>query len=244
VLALWAGGGTVPARVPAKPAALEFALRDADHVTDTILRDPFAGSPSDNAPYPGNDRRNFGAAGITATGTGGSVVVPDIDGSAIERAAPLLTLRATIAGPSPVAYLDDGSGLQIVRVGDVVAGRNVARIDLRGLAFADGTRVDLPDATPSSATAATPQPATGRRRDASRTNASRALSGAMPGVSPAAPAPPILPAPGPSASPETYPTPAPLRTADSRGLAPGVNPTPDTTGPTAFPYPYPYAPHP
>lgn len=38
--------------------------------------------------------------------------------------------------------------------------------------------------------------------------------------------------------------PPPLATADRRGLAPGVTPTPDRGGPTAFPYPYPYAPPP
>jgi hypothetical protein len=108
---------------------------------------------------------------------------------------------------------------------------------LRGLALSDGLRIDLPESY-----LATPQPAA-----ASEPNRALHERGAVPeaALTPAAipaatiPAEPGAPAAGAASASAT---PAPLRTVDPRGLAPGVNPTPDTVDPTAFPYPYPYPP--
>jgi hypothetical protein len=123
-------------------------------------------------------------------------------------------------------------------VGDIVAGRRVAAIDLRGLALSDGLRVDLPESY-----LATPQPAAASEPDIQNAHERAAVPEAAltPAAIPAAaiPAEPGAPAAGAASASAT---PAPLRTVDSRGLSPGVNPTPDTVDPTAFPYPYPYPP--
>jgi hypothetical protein len=164
-----------------------------------------------------------------------------------------IAVRATITGAHPVAYVAEGADLQIVRVGDIVAGRRVAEIDLRGLALSDGLRVDLPEsylATPQPAPAGEPDVGSALS-DLARLRSVVRERGAAPAPTPvAAPAATTLPAAaGPAEAGAGAPgaasasaTPAPIRTVDSRGIAPGVNPTPDTVDPTAFPYPYPYPP--
>jgi hypothetical protein len=195
------------------------AMRERRFV-DAIVRDPFD-EPANEAVA--GDVRPMPLPALDG------VSVPNIDTTSSDEPRNELVVRAAIVGPAPVAYVEDGSGMQIVRVGDVVGGRNVSAIDLQGIAFTDGTRLDLPGAARDAS--GTPVPA---RPPA------RALT------PPPAPVPSKTIAPktaSPSPAPDVaYPTPGPLPTADRRGLAPGVNPTPDAFGPTPFAYPYPYAP--
>jgi len=206
-------------------------------MVEAIVRDPFAGSPERD-----------GTAGLltaaAADTVSAGVRVPDIDtASANTVPATQLAVRAAIVGSNPVAYVDDGAGMQIVRIGDVVGGRNVSAIDLQGIAFSDGTRLNLPAGptrenqggsyraflrprAPHAPASTSTLPTSPRVRAASLLPASP-----LPGLASPSPAPELL-----------YSTPAPLRTADARGLAPGVNPTPDLFDPTPFSYPYPYPP--
>lgn len=204
------------------------AAPPARRLLDAIVRDPFAGAPDDApAARPASSwESDAGAAGDR---------VPNID-TAAGTAAPAtqLTVRAAIVGSNPVAYVDDGSGMQIVRIGDIVGGRNVSAIDLQGVVFADGTRLNLPAAPPL----AVPLPPVGH---VTRSRAARAAARHLPPPRSSTPSPAAVASPSPA--PELlYATPAPLRTVDARGLAPGVNPTPDLFDPTPFSYPYPYPP--
>lgn len=232
----------------------------APSVAGVIRRDPFAGKPAehatlgtmeppsarpDNAVGPSDDAAHpRGDAAVAIANDASGVTVPNIGPEprmAAQASAPTLTLalRATIAGPSPVAYVENGTVMDIVRVGDTLGERRIAKIDLRGIAFADGTRLDLPETAPSSPQ----QPAkSGPRPTAARAitieNLRRLLIPTR--TQPAATSNVPQTAPRPSAV--IYPTPAPLPTIDQRGLPVGVNPTPDPNAPTAYPYPYPYAP--
>jgi len=211
------------------------AISAERRLVDAIVRDPFAGAPDGDAPALPT------SPSASDAGTVG-VRVPDID-TVAGNAAPAtqLVVRAAIVGPNPVAYVDDGSGMQLVRIGDVVGGRNVSAIDLQGVAFADGTRLDLAPA-PAHEDAPDLFRARPRARAARMVRAHR-TSAAPPGAASTIPASPRTETATPSPAPELlYPTPGPLRTADARGLAPGVNPTPDFFDPTPFAYPYPYAP--
>jgi hypothetical protein len=130
-------------------------------------------------------------------------------------------LKATIAGTSPVAYVEAANAMTIVRPGDVVSGLRVRLIDLRGVEFDDGTRLDLPDrASPTIA----PQPAPPH-------------AGSTPLSLPSAEA---SDTPAPAAG---YPSPGPLPTPKPGAYPLGSRPTSDPAAPTALPYPYPYAPH-
>jgi hypothetical protein len=201
-------------------ADLAPAARERGFV-EPILRDPFAG--------PAADASSGGVRPLPLAATDG-VRVPNIDTAPVDAPRGDLVVRAAIVGPTPVAYVEDGSGMQIVRVGDIVDGRNVSAIDLQGIAFADGTRLDLP-AGGSRETSEFPLTVRPRPHTAAT----------VPAIAPSMTPPPGAgsPSPAPAAA---YPTPGPLPTPDSRGLAPGVNPTPDLLGPTPFLYPYPYAP--
>jgi hypothetical protein len=204
---------------------------------EAIVRDPFAGAPEADGP-PGLLTSPSASNAVSA-----GVRVPDIDTAGYAAPATQLVVRAAIVGPNPVAYVDDGSGMQIVRIGDVVGGRNVSAIDLQGILFADGTRLDLAPAPAreSSSDRLRARPHARRQRMDGELRASPIA--ASPGVASTSPASPRGAAASPSPAPELlYPTPGPLRTADARGLAPGVNPTPDFFDPTPFAYPYPYAP--
>ena len=151
-----------------------------------------------------------------------------------------LVVRATIVGANPVAYVANGSAMDIVRVGDRLGDRRIARIDLRGIAFSDGSRLDLPGAF-----IATPTP---QKRAAAVTIKLADLRRLL--LRPTAQTPPLAPPNGAPAAPvgiatpaaATYPTPGPLPTIDPRGIPVGTNPTPDANGPTPYPNPYPYAP--
>jgi hypothetical protein len=215
----------------AQPAA--DSLRVAPHreprtivVAASIRRDPFAATPAPErfAAHRNGDDAG-GGAGFAPVPAG--LTVPGIDGQPetvadVLPASRTLSLKATIAGADPVAYVVDGSTLTIVRAGDSVEGLRVRSIDLRGLEFADGTRLDLPErATPTRAPRA-PGVQRSRATDAPPVTADATVAPA-PAASEATPAP--LPTPKPGA----YPL--------------GSRPTSDPAAPTALPYPYPYAPH-
>jgi hypothetical protein len=165
------------------------------------------------------------------------IVVPNIaEVAEADSPAMQVSVRATIVGPNPVAYVENGAVMDIVRVGDTLGDQRIVRIDLRGISFSDGSRLDLPDAY-----AATPPPA--RASDSAITlrlaEIRRLLAPKQAQVAPAATPPAGVPSPSPSA---TYPTPGPLPTVNAQGIPVGVNPTFDPTAPTPYPYPYPYAP--
>ncbi len=226
-------------------------------VASVIRRDPFAGAPERPDDQPPARTAGPGMPGMPANGPGGVVpnpagAVPDPGmpagttiasvASDTRSAGPTLTLvvRATIIGPNPVAYVANGRAMDIVRVGDRLGDRRVAKIDLRGLAFSDGSRLDLPgnfDATPAP------------RREAGgvtiRLDDLRALLGVArphgPLASPARASAGATAAPTPAPA-GTFPTPGPLPTVNQRGIPVGTNPTFDPTAPTPYPEPYPYAP--
>jgi hypothetical protein len=181
-----------------------------------ILRDPFAGAANEEA------------LPATSAAGAGAPIVPNIDIANAPLGSSRIVVRATIVGSDPVAYIDDGTGEQLARIGDVVAGRNVAAIDLQGITFDDGTRADLTASAPADLPPS-PQP-------------HPAAAGALfeHRARHTTPAQPVAPATRPASTPN--PTPAPLRTVDPRGLPPGANPTPDALGPTPLPYAFPYAP--
>ena len=202
-----------------------------------IRRDPFEGGPA-TAP----ERHDAFSPETTA-----AVSVPDIDPAAagpVDPAAPgmpvsaqpadAVAVRATIVGPRPVAYVEVGDDVRIVRVGDLCAGRRIAAIDLAGVAFTDGTRLSLPGTY-----LATPEPRRAPHTHVDPVFAEIAklraiVSGHRDKGTPAS-------ATAPARRAEDS-TPSPQRTVDARGLPAGVNPTPDFVDPTARPYPYPYAP--
>lgn len=153
-----------------------------------------------------------------------------------------LVVRATIVGRNPVAYVANGSAMDIVRVGDRLGDRRIGRIDLRGIAFSDGSRLDLPGvfiATPAprkSGSTVTIKLADLRRlllRPSAQTPPASPQNTVLSPTAPVSVATPLAP---------TYPTPGPLPTIDPRGIPVGTNPTPDANGPTPYPNPYPYAP--
>ena len=192
-------------------------------VANSIRRDPFAPTP---APRHFEQRARDESpaeegAGFAPVPPGLSV--PSIDGVAETVAGPprTLSLKATIAGVAPVAYIEAANAMTIVRPGDVVSGLRVRLIDLRGVEFDDGTRLDLPDrANPTTA----PQRSPPHARSTPLTPPSAEVSAT----------------PAPLAA---FPSPGPLPTPKSGAYPLGSRPTSDPAAPTAFPYPYPYAPH-
>jgi len=183
-----------------------------------------------------------------ASGAGSSdVLVPNIATTSMVSQPPVpLVVRATIVGANPVAYVEQGTAMDIVRVGDVLGNERVETIDLRGLSFASGARLDLPQgyqAPPRPVRQGAPSFALPfdllRRLVAPRSPQSTTAS-------------PLAQAPSPFPLPRTAPpfpnstpgdaSPSRLPTVDTRGLTVGTNPTADPNAPTPFPYPYPYAP--
>jgi len=224
------------------------------HVSRLIMRDPFAGAPERSAPNDASSRspstdgasvtihtnamvpKNLTSADDMTTG-----FVPDIASARDTANAVTLVVKATIVGRNPVAYVANGTMMDIVRVGDRLGDRRVAKIDIRGIVFSDGTRLDLPGAfVPTPPPAAAGSAITIKLDDLRRLlkpNLQQSLS-APPhrhsaGAAPAAVAP---------ASTEIFPTPGSLPTIDARGIPAGTNPTPNASGPTPYPNPYPYAP--
>jgi hypothetical protein len=214
-----------------------LAQRPPPRVSSIIRRDPFveeqpasisaADSNGDAAPVPDAALADDGPS------VPNIAELPSIDASGPQT----LVLKATIAGPNPVAYVRDGADMDIVRVGDLLAGRRVRRIDLQGLEFGDGSRLELPGAFVATPAPETPNPSNAVIPIADLRKLLAAQQG-TPKVPPAAASPQATAAPTPSG----YPTPGPLPTVNQRGIPVGVNPTPDLSAPTAFPYPYPYPP--
>jgi len=243
--------------------SLTVAPRNAPpRVNAIIRRDPFAGAPvrveddrrSSQGPRaarvpthdPGSALVN--APGVSAAGggvpdVGGTASVPnpasDPRGAAV-GASLTLVVRATITGANPVAYVANGTMMDIVRVGDRLGDRRIAKIDLRGLAFSDGSRLDLPgnfDATPAPRVAS--NVVTLKIDDLRKLIlGTRSLSPLAP---PAAPPAQTLATSTPAPT-GTFPSPGPLPTVNQRGIPVGTNPTFDPHAPTPYPEPYPYAP--
>lgn len=236
--------------VESPPPILFITKRnEAPRVDSVIRRDPFASSSfhADSA-LASSGRVNLAKAlDLKRSPTDHDMDVPDIDvdepdgisDSQETTTIPILNVKATLTGASPVAYVTNGTNMDIVRIGDLLAGRRIASIDLRGIVFADGTRLDL---MPNSETRTTPRTSTSgviRRLDELRKlllgrqghptelgtaeNAEHAIA--------------LKPA-----HTVTFPSPGPLPTVDQRGFSVGTNPTFDPTAPTPYPEAYPYAP--
>lgn len=227
-------------------------------VSTVIVRDPFAGSPGRQTDISRASSAGVDAAaattvpnssvanappseGASAGGESTTTLVPDIARGRDTAAAMTLVVRATIVGRNPVAYVANGSTMDIVRIGDRLGDRRVAEIDIRGIAFSDGTRLDLPGAF-----VATPRPETTGtavtiKLDDLRRLLSKPISPARP-LAPAALPPNGAPVAATPFATGIFPSPGPLPTIDARGIPVGTNPTPDVNGPTPFPNPYPYAP--
>lgn len=222
-----------PGHGPARRATIRPRERvSLASVRDFVRRDPFAVA----TPYAPMVTPQSAVPRAFAPPTA-ALAVPDIvpsDAPLPERA---LAVRATITGSRAVAYVANGTAMDIVRVGDIVGDRRVAAIDLHGIAFADGSRLELPDGF-------------ARRSDPAQTHAVtlsiedlRRLMTPLTRTAAPSPSPASTGAAMPYAtSAASNSTPAPLTTVDRRGLRPGDNPTPDLVDPTAYPLPYPYAP--
>jgi len=242
------------------PPSLTIAAHGAPpRLSSVIVRDPFAGAPaaetrdeSDRNVAPGAARTTPGAnpPGRT-TEAPLEATVPNIAGvrdashDIARESGPATTLvvRATIVGRNPVAYVANGTVMDIVRIGDRLGDRRIGAIDLRGIGFTDGSRLDLPGAfvaAPSVPKAASS--VTIKLEDLRRLIL--APGAASPPLAPGAGTRPTTPvaATTPPATPSGFPTPGPLPTVDARGIPVGTNPTPNANGPTPYPNPYPYAP--
>lgn len=238
------------------------------HLSAVIIRDPFAGAPDTSVRSDTEtriDAPSLAQATFTTHATPGNGMVPNISSSGVgevstvsavpdiatarngspDGAPAVLVVRATIVGRNPVAYVANGTMMDIVRVGDRLGDRRIARIDLRGIAFTDGSRLDLPGAFAAPAPSAPKvantitlklddlrklvQPA--RQQSPPLAPGAGASPGSVTPVAPSAPAPA-----------GTFPSPGPLPTIDQRGIPVGTNPTPSANGPTPYPNPFPYAP--
>lgn len=222
-------------------------------VASVIVRDPFAGGPISGAESAAADSGPEVDASSTLSGnqvttvpniatSGGSSGFPSGVELASNRDAgnpETLVVRATIVGSNPVAYVANGSTMDIVRIGDRLGERRIAKIDIRGIAFADGSRLDLPGAFIATPAPQKPNSSITLKLEDLRKLVRRAE---RPPLAPGAGSATLATAPAASPSPATYPTPGPLPTIDPRGIPVGTNPTPDASGPTPYPNPYPYAP--
>ncbi len=225
-------------------------------VSTIIVRDPFAGAPArgarsdaaaPSARAASTSSTSSSAANGTvpnisgASGEATTATVPDIAGGHDRPDALNLVVRATIVGRNPVAYVANGAMMDIVRIGDRLGDRRIALIDIRGIAFSDGTRLDLPGAF-----VATPRPlAAGTAVTIKLDDLRRLLLKASPQSPPLAPGAGAGTTVPPAATPAptgTFPSPGPLPTIDPRGIPVGTNPTSNPNGPTPYPNPYPYAP--
>lgn len=228
-------------------------------VNTVIRRDPFAGAPAST-----ETSQSMGASRTRTLAYDSGANIPNVSGGASNSAGSVpdiggaqpyptsetdprgngssltLVVRATITGTNPVAYVANGTMMDIVRVGDRLGDRRIAKIDLRGLAFTDGSRLDLPgnfDATPA--------PRGGNDAVTIKLEDLRKLlvgARANPPLAPPAGTNPTalaVPKPAPT---NTFPTPGPLPTVNQRGIPVGTNPTFDPNAPTPYPETYPYAP--
>jgi len=221
-------------------------------LASVITRDPFAGAPA--APLAAVDDRSGAPSGAdeayatpSAAGSHDSQMPPDFagaDGIIVpnigdeESPSPPLTLqlRATIAGPNPVAYVQSGTMMDIVRVGDKLGAHRVTTIDLRGIGFDDGARLNLPSGYLATSSPVAP---VAHSIALSLDDIRKLLSGRS--YSPVSGAHSTA---KPSAVPTAVATslPAAPATVDPAGVEPGTTPVPEADGATPYPYPYPYAP--
>lgn len=194
------------ARASTRPPASHYRLESL------IRRDPFDGAPRPMAtstlPFDQND-----------------VDIASVDSEDVQdtTAAPTtLLLKATIVGPSPVAYVADGQTMHVVATGDYLAGRRVVEIDATGIVFDDATRLELSGvyAPPRGPTVPTIEQSRRPKRAAATPTAAAASATAA----------------------QTIASPAPLPTIKRGAFPLNGSPTSDASAPTAFPYPYPYAP--
>jgi len=219
-------------RAQPAPSSLRIAATPghaAIVVAASIRRDPFAATPAPQRIVHSADGVRVASGGPGFAPVPAGLSVPSIDGLTESAAEPTrtLALKATIAGPEPVAYVEDGQTLQIVRPGDAIAGLRVRSIDLHGVVFDDGTQLELPERS-------SPPTAPAHRATAARVVAQPTASAAASAAQ----------SPSPSAtSIAAEPTPGPLPTPRAGAYPLGARPTSDPAAPTAFPYPYPYAPH-
>jgi hypothetical protein len=156
----------------------------------------------------------------------------------------MLVLKATIAGPDPVAYVSDGNAMLVVRGGDAIDGKRVRSVDLRGLTFDDGTRLELPEraaAAPSAGARSGGRAERRERRSKPHPAGGSSHERSSPATAPASTAGPAAPAA--FESPPAEPTPGGLPTIKPGPYPAGGRPTSDPAAPTAMPYPYPYPPH-
>jgi hypothetical protein len=250
-IAWFSGVGTrLEAQGIAGPRIVSMTMTPAPavpRVASQISRDPFAGNPqASHAAPPPDDAANAvppsraaaATNGADATGNVPNIAGADMPPGAAAAAEPMtLTVRATIVGRTSVAYVANGSAMDIVRVGDSLGDHRIVKIDLEGITFNDGSRLDL-----AAGYNATPAPL--RRPGQTITiplEQLRRLFSQTPATGAVAPVAAQSQA-EPTAGPPQIATPAPLPTVNAAGVAPGTNPTPDLTDPTAYPYPYPYPP--
>jgi hypothetical protein len=183
-----------------------------------VRRDPFAGAPRTErrvSPLPAEPLVVGGPPPADA---------PD-DDVAFATSAPsmLISVKATIIGRIPVAYLAVGSTMRIVGLGDPLGSRRIAAIDATGVTLDDGTRFGLvAAAAPAAVRTATPKHLR-RPHPASSGSAT-------------------TPNPQAAAASEAPATPGPLPTVSLHAYPIGSRPTSDPSAPTAFPYPFPYSP--
>lgn len=96
-----------------------------------VTRDPFV---AESAPLGAQNPVDAGIAGTHVTqGAPTGYVVPG--------AAPVVT--AVAIGTSPLALVDDGTHVRVVKVGDDVAGSRVTAIDNAGVRLQNGARLAL-----------------------------------------------------------------------------------------------------
>jgi hypothetical protein len=186
-------------------------------ITALVRRDPFAGAPTTEQRASPLPAETFVVGGAPPADDPG-------DDAAFATSPPSLTIsvKATIIGRIPVAYLAIGAALRIVGIGDPLGPRRIASIDATGVTLDDGTRFSLV-ATASVAvrTAAPKHP----RRPRPTSTGSPTTPSPQAAVASAAPA-----------------TPGPLPTISLHAYPIGSRPTSDPSAPTAFPYPFPYPP--
>ncbi|MGP6159191.1 MAG: hypothetical protein ACLPYS_17070 [Vulcanimicrobiaceae bacterium] len=239
----WCSGldGRLAAQIVAAPRLATLASlpeRPPPRVSSIIRRDPFAEERADIAPVSVADSGGGDLGAPAATVADDGVTVPNIaDLPGGDAPVPqTLVLKATIVGPNPVAYVQDGSGMDIVRVGDLLGGRRVRRIDLQSIELNDGSRLELPGMFAAPPAAPNPSlPAGIPGRTVRKQVVEQQSASAAPSAVPSPPPPQPTPRPG-------YPSPGPLPTVNRNGIPVGVNPTPDLNAATAYPYPYPYPP--
>jgi hypothetical protein len=238
----WCSGleGRLEAEIITAPHLATIASlpqRPPPRLSSIIVRDPFAEELPDSAPVAVRDSSDGDSSFPSAALADDGPSVPNIADLPGGDAPPAqtLALKATIVGPNPVAYVQAGTAMEIVRVGDLLRGRRVDRIDLEGVDLSDGSRLVLPNTFAAAAPSEMARSAEPAVSPADlRQTVVRQAAGNAPTPEPAPQA-----APTPSPAP---PSPGPLPTVNQNGIPVGVNPTSDPNAPTPYPYPYPYAP--